>query len=300
MKYFDRKYRLTVGKQGERGIILTGLQFRFKAMKTLTKEPNSLEGDIYNLSPDSRRYFVKDALVTLEVAYGDDNYSTLFVGSIVNVRTYLSAPDLITHFDAGDAYTKLRDSKSSRNFPANSTVESIVRTIASDMGLALGPLNNGTLGASSGLKRVYKRGWAFTGNSKGGLDTVLSSNGLLYSIDEGTLSVTPIGNPNQEAVILLDQTTGLIGAPELIEYDNKEDKPKATKTDDKDTTVKNTVKRLTYNGIRFKTLLNPELRCSRRVKVESKMLNHVATIQQVIHTGDFRGNEWSTECEALI
>lgn len=296
MMFFDRKYILTIGKRGQDGIVITDLQFTFTVTRTLSKEPNKMEGDIYNLSPESRKHFTKDNSVKVEVAYGDQDYSTLFIGNLVNVSTTLRGTDVITHFDAGDAYVSLRDGRSSRVFPANTTVETVIRDCAKDMNLAVGAFDNGSLGNSAGLNRKFKKGYSIIGTSKNILDNITRSNGLTYIIQEGTLSIVPVGDPNQEGVLLIDPTTGLIGSPEAItiELNDQKKNTKSKEGEPPRVELKKT------NGIKYKTLMNPELRLSRRVKVESRFINHIVTNQKVVHKGDYRGNEWSTECEALI
>lgn len=305
MSFFDRKYKLTVGKRGSDGIVITDLQFVFTAVKSNSKEPNVLTGDIYNLSEESRKHFVKDNLVTLEVAYGNDDFGTIFIGNLVNVNTNFQAPDIVTHFDAGDAIVAFRDGKSSRSFPPGVTVDSIVRACVADMGISVGSFDNGTLG-SAGLNRKYQKGYSIVGTTKNALDTVISSNGLIYMIQEGTITIVPVGQPSQEGILLIDPTTGLIGSPELITIDlanqagaEKQKKPKAEKATD-NTIKKSTVELKKPNGVKYKTLMNPELRLSRRVKVESRFINHVVTNQKVTHSGDYRGGEWSTECEGVM
>jgi len=293
---FDRKYKLTVGKPGEEGLIITDLKISFTATKTVSKEPNKMECDVYNLSPESRKHFVKDNYVKLEVAYSGEDFSTAFIGTLVNVKTYLASSDTITHFDAGDGYTSLRDGKSSHTFPSGTSVDAIVRKLVADMGLSVGKFTNGSLGASTGLNRKYQRGYSVIGSSKSNLDSIISSNGLIYLIQEGTISVLPAGSPSQEGVMLIDPSTGLIGSPEMIQIDGTQskDKPKESKDTKRAVRVEKT------NGVQFKCLMNPDLRLSRRVKVESKFINHVVTIQSITHQGDTHGDEWSTTCEGLI
>lgn len=308
MEYFDRKYKLTVGKPGQEGILITELQLVFSITKTNGKEPNVFTGDIYNLSDESRAFFIQDNQIKLEVAYGDQGYSTLFIGNLVNVRSTFNAPDIVTHFDAGDAYVKLRDGRTSRSFAPGVSVDSLIRACVADMGVAVGSFSNGQLGASKGLNRRYQKGYSIAGTSKSALDDITRGNNLIYMIQDGTITVLPIGDSSQESIILKDYSTGLIGSPEYINIDISNrpgvEKPKPTKDQSEEKkanqNAKKSVQKETFNGVRFKCLLDPEMRLSRRTRVESKFINNTISIQKIVHKGNFRGDEWHTECDGLI
>lgn len=316
MTYFNRKYKLTIGAAGQQGIIITDLNIVFNVFKTNSLEPNKMDVSIYNLSPDSRKYCVKDATITLAVGYGDSDFTTLFQGTIVHSATKLSGPDIITEILAGDAYNLMRDSVSAITFPAGTTCEQVIRRLAADMGLAVGSFTNGNLGSTRGLYRKYPKGLSISDPSKTALDNICRSNGLMYHIQEGTLTIVALNTATQESVVLVNAETGMIGTPERVDINLPKPieppKEKDTKTKEQreaerlakqaESQRKKSVQPPKFNGVKFTTLLNPDFRLSRRVKIESSVfpLGMVATIYNVTHKGDYRGSNWHTEVEALV
>ena len=116
----------------------------------------------------------------------------------------------------------------------------------------------------------------------------MGRQGLEWSIQEGQLQVLPPDEGSDEDVVVLSAATGLIGTINKTKVVNQS---LLTKKDGK----------LINAGISCTSLLNPDIRPGRRIKIESSFrpdLNGIYRVIKVKHTGDTHAQPWYSEIEA--
>jgi hypothetical protein len=116
----------------------------------------------------------------------------------------------------------------------------------------------------------YKNGFSFSGRVGQLLDLITKKCSLTWSVQDGAIQIyAEAGSLNQTAV-LLSATSGMLGTP------NK-----------------------TEEGMEVTSLLNPEIRVGRKIKVVSKYLNgyNIFTVTKIVHQGDNYEGEFTTKIE---
>lgn len=289
---FNRSYELTFGDLIEQGFVgpipptgtkITELQIEFVLNQNSDSNPDTFICKITNLNEDTIGKLAKDKGIVLKVGYLNTGLENLFSGTIFHFVTTQQGADFVTTIQCGDGYTNVSQSDINRSFAKGFTVDKIIRELASNMSLAIGQFNNGNLGSTAGLNKVFPRGFIASGRTKDVLDSITEANGLEYTIQAGSLIVLAVGATKVEAEIQIEPATGMIGSPSLTTQNLKK---KETKND---------------GGVRFQTLINPSLTVGRKVRINSKFFtNTPGRITKVIHRGSFRGKDWSSNAEMQI
>ena len=139
-----------------------------------------------------------------------------------------------------------------RSYAGTQSVRGIVRDLAGDLGLAVGPLD--MVPASATLHN-----WSHSGTTKAALAQVLRSAGCSWFEDDGVLRARRVGAPAQAdaPAIVLNQSTGLVGAP--------------TRTDE---------------GAEVTMLLNPNVRLGSRITLGSVKFRGDWIVTTLEHEGD--------------
>ncbi len=138
-----------------------------------------------------------------------------------------------------------------RSYAGNESVARMVRDLAADVGLGVGPLDAIPTGAA-----VPNFAWA--GSATQALDSLLGRFGLTWYEDAGTLRVNAPGRPQLDLDnVVISPKTGMIGIPE--------------RTDE---------------GAKVKTLLNPRHKIGSTVVLESETLSGIWKVVSYHHKGD--------------
>ena len=268
IELFGRRAVLTVG-----AVQIDGLRIAFKIAQSDKPEPNSSEITIHNLSEDTRGQIQnRELTVVLEAGYGDD-IAQIFYGDIRKdgISTKRSGTDWVTtikSLDGGEAYANARIQES---FAAGTKLVPVLKKLARRTGVGLGnAIKKLSSGDASGALTEFFDGVTLSGRSSKEMDRILRSAGYDYSVQDGQLQVTSIGDATDQTAVLLSASTGLIGSPE----------PGA--------------KGLT----KFKSLLQPTIRPRRKVRLETEQLSGFYVVRRVMHTGDTFGEPWYSEIEA--
>ncbi len=275
-KLFQRACHIVVD-----GKAVDGLRVSFKVMKTLEKEPNTCELAIFNLSESTRSSFQKKgAKVLVEAGYVGTT-ALIFSGDARTIDHIRQGPDWITKVSCGDgerAYEKARVSSSHKPGTTGSDIARGILDTFKGFGVdvvdAVKKIATGKLSTEQ-----FVNGFSAFGSSSAELDRLLKGRGLEWSIQDGRLQILPAGEATTEVAIVLDSTSGLIGSPEHGTPDKKDGR----------------------SALKVKSLLQPEIRPGRRLRVNASGTKGDFRVVTVTHEGDTMGGPWysDAECNAL-
>ena len=286
--------------QGEQGLDLSQMHFKFRVLQNDLNSPNNAEIVVYNLQQSTANLIQAEySQVTLSVGYQDGSSGVIFQGNIKqfkkgrerNVDNYLTilAADGDIQHNFGIVNT---------NLPAGSTPQQQIEAAAAAAGMGVGYMP----GTVSGGALI--RGKVLHAMPRAILRDVTKSQQMSWSIQNGELVVIPLTGYLPDEAVVLNSLTGMIGIPEQ-----------------------------TDNGITVRSLLNPKLKIGGQLQINNKQINQTVGaagvnanlgsgqlafnsyfgVQQlanvtadgiyrifvVEHTGDTRGTEWYSDITCL-
>ena len=303
MQLFRRDYRLLVGQPtitdptidepnyiGD-GSVISGLQMRFKVVKTADSKQNKSSFEIYNLSPQTRAQFdlskadsTNNPAILFQVRYmsdeTDSGFRTLFSGSVAGVTTVVKGADRVTNVECSDGYLPLRQGRAAVTFPAGTNRLQVVKKLASLLGLPLGYIADDNILEDS----IYQNGLTVDGSIRNALDEICGALEVDWSVQDDTFVVAGKSYSSDMKKYWISETSGMIGSP----YPTKAKKNRLTASSTPDA------------GITVKTLLLPDLIPNREIIVDSREFEaQPFKVDKVTHKGDFRGNNWTSTAELL-
>jgi len=265
---FGRRAVLTVGTTQ-----IDGLRVVFKINQSDKPEPNGSEISVYNLSETTRGKIQDQTLpVILEAGY-EDNIAQIFSGDIRKdgVSSARSGPDWITTFKSLDGGQAFIESRIQESFKAGTKLGPVLKKLAKSAGVGIGnALTKLAAGDPTGALTEFTEGVTLSGRNSREMERLFRSVGYDYSVQDGQLQVTNIGQATDQTAVLLSAATGLIGSPE----------PGA--------------KGLT----KIRSLLQPIIRPRRKLQLSTVELQGFYVARRVLHTGDTHGQSWYSEIEA--
>lgn len=267
-RLFRREAELIIGDT-----LIAGLDISFSIEKTLAREPNTAEIQVWNLNDINRKYLrdQKRVPVTLKAGY-QDAMGLLFKGDLTEAFSTREGPDWITIIRSGDGLTALQSSRINRTFKAGTPVIDILKEISKSLWVNVGDAisfleKRGFAGADKKLLS----GSALSGSASVELNKWLKSVGLEASVQDGALQVLVSGKALERTAVVLSSKSGLIGSPEI-----------------------------SSKGIlRAQSLLNPELFPGRQILLQSREIKERCfRIARANFTGETSGQDWYVDIEA--
>jgi len=271
----------------------SGLRVAFDIDKNMCGTPNNSKIEIYNLSIDTRNKIQEGWIIQLLAGY-QGLMDTIFTGNIAvngGMKTERKGPDVILSIECGDGESAIAQAVFDKNYPPGSSLGQILQDIAGAMSL-----NNITndvgigAGIAIGIPNItYGRGMVVHGPCNVTLDTLLTPQGLRWSVINGNLNIIPVQSTNGQAAIvvasgsIVDPSTGVA----------KFDIPKCTG-------MIGTPSKTGSTGIaKFTSLLNPKIVPGALVQLvcENTTVNGFYKILRAHFTGDSHENKWQVECE---
>lgn len=263
MRQFLRKVRLKAGGSGGSisinpgGISLHEIKIKFSVSKGVSSTQNSAEITIWNLAEKSRNALGKELDdITLEAGYlppeGGGNVGIIFKGQIRDVEHKRDGADILTTISCGDGDKAIRNAVLGKTYPKGTPVKDVVEDLYKE--LEAEGVTRGEWKFPDDLPD-FKRPYTVCGTCKRELDTLSRGRDFYWSLQNETMEIIP-GNGYIGGIVLLSPETGLIGTPTI-----------------------------TDNGVKFKALLNPEIRPNRRVRIESQ------TLEMNAENGEYRVSE---------
>lgn len=218
---------------------VTDLKISFEVSKTITGTPNEATIKIWNMAGGNRSRIGKEFdRVNLQAGYEKaGNIGIIFDGHIRQAEHEREDTDIVTTIKCGDGDKAKRKGMISKTFPAKTKPKDMVKEILKKM-------PDVAQGEWKGLDDLaeYKRPVTMCGPCSRELDKIGRTHKLFWSVQDGALEIIP-KDGNLQDEVLISKATGMVGVPSI-----------------------------TDNGVKVTTLLNPQLRCNRMVKVESQIL----------------------------
>lgn len=284
---FKRKYNLKVFDVDGLEIFSTSeLQITFEIQKGLASIANKGKIVVYNLSNETRQRIREPFnFVTLEAGY-ENLIGTIFTGDIKTIASGFSGEtrtveairegtEVKTLIDAGDGVRALQFGSAALTLEGGLPLSEVIKVVAATMpALKVGQL--------SGLegKTLAGRGLSLSGSSRMLLDALGRSYNFSWSIQDGILETVAVQEDAEGNIIadsgpqayLLSPTTGMLGAPELMDS----------------------------GKIKVKALLNPRIKPGRAISVQGTITGSgFYKVLDVTYNGDYRGNDWFVNIEGI-
>lgn len=275
-RLFGRRCKVLVGSVSlGNAIIVSGLRTAFKVERSLSKEPNTLDLSITNLSLQHRSMLqTKGIVVTVQAGY-DYEVGNLFTGDARTVEHVREGANWVTRIKCGDGETAYANTHVSETFGAGSSVVDVVTSIANKMGLGLGNLTE-KLSTATAPITSFTNGYTAHGKAARELERLLEPLGYSYSIQDGSLLI--LGDRDVArgtAVALLNKNTGLIGSPQHGTPEKKGGPATA----------------------KVRCLLRPVLKPGSFVQIEAESMRGPFKIRKLTHLGDTAAGDWYTDLE---
>lgn len=266
-------------------LVVDSLRVVFHITKTLEKEPNTMHLEIDNLSDASRsKMKSKGMLVTLEAGYenpnlGTDTRAIIFSGTSRICDHKHENTQWETKINCGDGEQAFATARIAKSFASGAGLADVIKYVAGQMKVNLGNLSQAI--DQGGLPfQSFAHGTALNGNASDVFNTLMKTAGYQWSVQQGALLVVQAGKGASQEVVILNQSTGLIGSPEH--------------------TPPHKTKKPSY--LVAKCLLNPKIRPGYLVRMDALNVKGDFVVQKVVHTGDSHGRgttSWTTHFEAL-
>lgn len=287
---------------------IEGLRIAFEVNKTSRSDTNKARIDIYNLAKSTRDgiYGNKSMeIVRLTAGYKGDRdagiVEEIYVGEISHAESARSGADFVTTLECGDGDETFTTQSVEQKFAAGTRVRDVIKLVAGaftkptptvDETVRFGPTpkkpkNPPTPSRiefrdidadlsrldvdlfDAGFSLVLRRAFSVAGNAAEVMDKLARMWRFDWSVQDGVFQLTSYGRALVGESVSLSPTTGLIGVP--------------AKTDD---------------GVRFASLLIPQLRPGVEVHVASETVTGAFRADTVRFLGDTHGENWTAEVEA--
>lgn len=283
MARFSRVYRLVVGQSGSSGTeIAPPMQITFEVNKDVKEEANTHKIRVWGLKESTRKAIERPDLVAqLYAGYDDEQGAVLMAaGTVVDAYSYHDGPDWITELAVADGYAELRDTAVSLSYGPGTSSATIIKDIAGQMGL--------TLNMPDSLDaRTWEHGFSYYGPARQALHKVARGAGQEWSVQNQTLQVVATNGTTARSVVVLDASSGLIGYPERTREGARE------KAKVKGKTIVSAEQQ--RNGWRVRSLLLPWINPGDPVQMQSTSVSGLWRVDSVKHSGDYYGEDWTTE-----
>ena len=284
------------------------LHITFSASYDVGKPTGTLELNIYNMSPASRRLLQsQDVKVMVEVGTRDTerlddkpSMSKVFIGTVSEpLSTNTTNSDHVTRIKATSGYD-IKEVTLANNIQGPITKLGAIEKVCADIeskcyGMVkfdLSYLKEGK-GASNStrskmfedLKDLHQDGYSYTGTAQNCLNEVIRDFLLESSVrSDGTIKIHKQNHSEAVNVFNIDQSNGLLTIPQPIAN-------KSGQANSDPRVVK---------GYSFKTLLLPQINVNDRVKVTHPAfgVNSDLIVQSVKFSGGYESSQWYSTIKA--
>lgn len=275
MMQFDRVAVVDIGRAGESGLRLSSHRITFRVVKTDGGDANTLTIELYNLSRDSRAQIEStENKVVLSAGYSMDTVRVLAVGDVTSYHTDERGGNVVTTIEAGDGIRALTDTRVSISYDEGVSALSIVEDVAAS--LAVEAVDN-----LADLSGAYRNGYTFSGQAKHALDELAKRFDFDWSIQNGVLQLLPRREADTREIVVLTPETGMIGSPQTM-----------------DDTGANIGANQQAAGVTVTCQLQPRFVAGGVLELQSRGFNGAYRITEIEHSGDTRGQAWTTTIKA--
>lgn len=277
-----REYELTLGKGGGEGFKTSDLRIAFSIQKGDTESPNPAVIKIWNLSDNTLQQVKREFdRVILKAGY-KDNPGLIFDGNIIGIRIIReNVVDKILEVTCGDgdkAYTTAHINKTLKAGAKPSDVLNEVQGSFAEYDVEEGYI------AEFEDEQSLPRGKVMFGMARSYAREVAYTTDTSWSIQDGRLTVVEHDGYLPGEAVVLNSSTGLVGAPEQ-----------------------------TNDGINVRCLLNPRIKINSRIKIDNSSIVEAQAsakksdkdkkpaelnsdgfyrVIQITYSGDTHGQDW--------
>ncbi len=278
---FIRKYNLSITASNGKGVIIQSQHIDFTVSSSGDSKLNELDIKIYNLSAETIAIFDNiDAIVKLEVGFGDNPLATVFNGNKIYVASKREGTEVITNVLAAEGAVTVREGRVQAALPESSTVRDIINKIIKEGMPEIKVVNlNGDT-----LNRAYSRGYSTSGGAKIELDKITSANNLKWHIIQNdTINVYPVNGDIKRKAVLITPTM-IKNTPEKTTREVSE--------------LKDDLNLPKKTGLNLTLQMNPLFVAGAVIKLQGTFNSDgVYVIDKVRHSGSFEGDNWDTSLE---
>lgn len=274
-RLFNRDIEVTVGEllinaKDRAGADQPLLRMGFKSEQSVTGAPNKTRLDLWNLSKGSRtKVQAKNLDLTIKAGYSRFT-RIVAVGKTTLTSSSRQGVNWVTAINAGDGQKAYKQARINENVGKGIDMGEVLRRAAESMGIDKGNLEKKVAdGSARQLLTQWVNGGVLSGKSSEVVSKIAESMGFQFSIQRGALLFLAKGETTENGAVVLSQSTGLIGSPEI----GDEGKVQAS------------------------SLLNGDLFPGRRVELDSEVTSGIFRVDKVIHVGDTWGGEWNSNLE---
>lgn len=286
---YMRQISLKIGND-EEALDLSELRIRFSVRRGDVATPNTADIRVYNVSDQTaKKAQLKEfSRVVLQAGYAG-NYGVIFDGTIKQVRRGReSQTDTYLDITAADGDSPYNWAVINTSLAAGSTPDDHLQAALQAM-----ESRGVTMGQRPPLPaNKLPRGKVMFGMVRDHLDNLGKTQDVSWSFQDGQLTLIPNTAYLPGEAVVVNSATGMVGLPEQ-----------------------------TQNGITVKMLLNPSVKCGRRLQIDNASIQQMrlspaeldeASVRMMLeqvrldadgfykvlvanHVGDTRGNEWYTD-----
>jgi hypothetical protein len=284
---YQRACTVTVG-----GLVIpagqgTGLDVSFKVKRGVKISqgqrkpvPNTCDVSIWNLSASHRKQIEQSTVpgaanapvpVTISAGY-QSRVSVLFSGELRPGETVTDGNSLVTQLSSGDGDQALTQARLSLAFAPGASAAQVLQAVVQGLGVGQGNLATALalLNVAPNAGQFFARGVTLKGAAADIMSDFCRSVGLAWSVQNGALQVTQLGQPVQGQAVLVNAQTGLVGSPTVD----------------------------TDGLLRLRTLMIPDLFPGTKLSMDSVTVKGGFAVTYVETIGDTFGNDWNHEIEA--
>ncbi len=265
-----------------------GHQIKFKIERHLRKTPNQGEVTITNLSTATRDDLDRPPLrIQLEAGY-DDDLRLLFLADLRYGSSELTGTEWLTKLQLADGARAYAGARVNQSFAKGTPISTIVATIARSFGVPV----PAEVTASADLKARLSTGETLSGSSADELTRILDPYGLTWSFQHGRLQILAADAAVAGTARLIttpENGGGIIGSPSITAPKIIAPRKAGRHSSKREPRVPK---------LKLKHTLYPELTPGEKIQVESRSVNGLFRIDNLVHQGDLFGESWDTEIEA--
>ena len=253
---------------------ITDLRVQFSVKKSASKEPNTAEVTITNLSPTRRAALqTKGVKFVLECGYVDTGVKQIFQGDVRHVSHVREGADWRTVLKSGDGERAFQFARISESLGPKASKSDVIKRLSAKLGLGLG----NSAKAAAAIPGSFEQGIVLSGPVSRELDKALKGTGYEWSIQDEQLVILSASEVSGQDVPLLTPESGLIGSPEFGAPLEKGGKPQ----------------------LKFKALLNANIKPGAKVQIQCERFPIGVSVKcaKVEHSGDTAGQDWYTSVE---
>lgn len=290
--HFDRQYRLKCGAEGTVGFEIgnpgyrhnTALHISFSLEKTDSPTMNTSKFVVWNLNPEQLNTLaMTNCTVELCAGYGSTR-PCIFKGTITNVITELDGADRMTTIEAIDGFAEISDTFVTLSYKGKTKAKTLLEDAAGKLGF---PVVYSESAEKLLTDAELPEGYSYVGAAKNVLNDACNLATTIWTIQNGTLQVSKVGETITRTAQLISPDTGLIGVPKKI-YNSAVAAGENTGSSLQDSLF----------GYEIIYFLNGAIGINDLIKLESKEVNGVFRVYKLSIDGDNLEGDWT--CTAQV